>query len=86
MMIEDGIAALRVFRNNEDSLGGSVKLSLENDPTLMVNGKVLLDVEFEPVGIMEQIHITTHRNIVRYQLLLDEVNGAIEIGALSAAA
>jgi hypothetical protein len=52
----------------------------------MVNGKTLLGVEFEPVGLMEQIHITTHRNIVRYQLLIDEVNGAIEIGALSVAA
>ena len=86
MMIEDGNAAMRVFRNNEDILGGSVSLAAENDPTLMANGKVLLDVEFEPVGIMEQIHITAHRNILRYQLLLDEVNGAIENGALSAAA
>lgn len=52
----------------------------------MVNGKALLGVEFEPVGLMEQIHITTHRNIVRYQLLIDRVNRAIEIGALSVAA
>lgn len=86
MLIEDGNAALRVFRNNEDILGGSVKLSDLNDSTLMANGKVLLDVEFEPVGIMEQIHITTYRNILRYQLLLDDVNGAIENGALSVAA
>lgn len=86
MLIEDGNAAMRVFRNNEDILGGSVKLAAQNDPSLMANGKVFLDVEFEPVGIMEQIHITTHRNILRYQLLLDEVNGAIETGALSVAA
>ncbi|HZG29955.1 MAG TPA: phage tail protein [Ensifer sp.] len=86
MMIEDGNAAMRVFRNNDDILGGSVKLSAQNDPTLMANGNIFLDVEFEPVGIMEQIRITTHRNILRYQLLLDEVNGAIETGALSVAA
>ncbi|MBA8798260.1 hypothetical protein FHW77_001966 [Agrobacterium sp. RC10-4-1] len=86
MLIEDGNAAMRVFAKNEDILGGSVWLSDQNDPTLMVNGKTLLGVEFEPVGLMEQIHITTHRNIVRYQLLIDEVNGAIEIGALSVAA
>ena len=42
-------------------------------------------VEFEPVGIMEQINITTYRNILYYQLLLDEVRGAIENGPLTLA-
>lgn len=86
MMIEDGNAALRVFKNNDDILGGRVWLSDMNEPTLNANGKVFLDVEFEPVGLMEQIHITTHRNILYYRLLLDEVRGAIEDGPLSIAA
>lgn len=86
MMIEDGNAALRVFANNEDILGGRVWLSAVNEPTLMANGKIFLDVEFEPVGLMEQIGITTHRNILYYRLLLDEVQGAIETGPLSIAA
>lgn len=86
MMVEDGNAALRVFKNNDDILGGRVWLSDLNEPTLNANGKVFLNVEFEPVGLMEQIHITTHRNILYYQLLLDEVNGAIESGPLSLAA
>lgn len=86
MMIEDGNAALRVFKNNEDILGGRCWFPVLNDPTLMANGKLFLDVEFEPVGIMEQIHITTHRNILYYRLLLDEVSGLIETGPLAVAA
>ncbi len=85
LFVEDGNNAMRVFQGNEDTLGGSVWLSDVNTPSLMANGKTFLEVEFEPVAIMEQIHITTHRNIVRYQLLLDEVNGAIERPALSPA-
>ncbi len=86
MMIEDGNAALRVFTINEDILGGRVWLSDLNVPSLNAQGKVFLNVEFEPVGLMEQIHITTYRNIVYYQLLLDDVRGAIENGPLSLAA
>lgn len=85
MMIEDGNAALRVFQKNNDILGGRVWLSDLNEPTVNANGKVFLDVEFEPVGIMEQINITTHRNILYYTLLLDEVRGAIENGPLTLA-
>ncbi|CDZ43103.1 Major tail sheath protein [Neorhizobium galegae bv. officinalis] len=86
MMIEDGNAAIRVFKNNNDILGGRVWLSDLNTPILNANGKVFLDIEFEPVGLMEQIHITTYRNILYYQLLLDEVRGAIENGPLTVAA
>lgn len=83
MMIEDGNAALRVFKFNDDILGGRVWLSDLNTPTLNAQGKVFLNVEFEPVGIMEQINITTYRNIAYYQLLLDDVRGAIENGPLT---
>lgn len=83
MMVEDGNAGLRVFKNNDDILGGRCWLSDLNTPTLNANGKVFLNVEFEPVGLMEQIHITTYRNILYYQLLLDEVRGAIENGPLT---
>lgn len=86
MMVEDGNAAIRVFISNTDILGGRVWLSDLNTPTLNAAGKVFLNVEFEPVGIMEQINITTHRNILYYQILLDEVRGAIENGPLSIAA
>lgn len=83
MMIEDGNAALRVFTKNDDILGGRVWLSDLNEPTLNAQGKVFLNVEFEPVGIMEQIHLTTFRNILYYQLMLDEVRGAIDNGPLT---
>lgn len=83
MMVEDGNAALRVFKFNDDILGGRVWLSDLNTPQLNAQGKVFLDVEFEPVGIMEQINITTYRNIAYYQLLLDDVRGAIENGPLT---
>lgn len=86
LMIEDGNAALRVFKINDDILGGKVWLSDLNTPTLNANGKVFLNVEFEPVGIMEQIGVTTHRNIVYYTILLDDVRGAIENGPLTVAA
>lgn len=86
MMVEDGNRALRAFTFNDDILGGRVWLSKLNEPTLNANGKVFLDVEFEPVGLMEQIHITTHRNILYYRLLLDRVRGAIEDGPLTLAA
>ncbi|ASS56889.1 phage tail sheath subtilisin-like domain-containing protein [Rhizobium leguminosarum] len=85
-MIEDGNAALRAFKTNEDILGGRVWLSDLNEPTLNAAGKVFLNVEFEPVGLMEQILITTFRNILYYQLVLDEVRGAIENGPLTLAA
>jgi phage tail sheath protein FI len=86
MMIEDGNAALRVFALNDDILGGRVWLSDLNTPTVNANGKVFLNVEFEPVGLMEQINITTYRNILYYQVLLDDVRGLIENGPLSVAA
>ncbi|TBN10874.1 phage tail protein [Agrobacterium cavarae] len=86
LMLEAGNAAIRVFKNNEDILGGRCWFPALNDPTLMANGKLFLNVEFEPVGIMEQINITTHRNILYYRLLLEEVNGLIEAGPLSVAA
>lgn len=86
MMIEDGNAALRVFQFNDDILGGRVWLSDLNEPTLNAQGKVFLDVEFEPVGLMEQIHVTTYRNIAYYRLLLDSVRGAIDNGPLTIAA
>lgn len=84
-MIEDGNAALRVFKANNDILGGRVWLSDLNQPTVNANGKVFLNVEFEPVGLMEQINITTYRNILYYQVLLDEVRGLIENGPLTLA-
>lgn len=84
-MVEDGNAALRVFKANNDILGGRVWLSDLNQPTVNANGKVFLNVEFEPVGLMEQINITTYRNILYYQVLLDEVRGLIENGPLTLA-
>lgn len=81
MMIEDGNAALRVFRNNGDILGGRVSLSDLNEPTLNANGKVFLDVVFEPVGLMEQIHITTHRDIRYYIELFDGLRGETTLPA-----
>lgn len=86
MMIEDGNAALRTFALNNDILGGRVWLSDQNTPDLNAQGNVFLNVEFEPVGLMEQIRITTYRNILYYQLLLDDVRGAIDNGPLSLAA
>lgn len=81
--VEDGNAALRDFQLNEDILGGRAWLSASNTPSLNAQGKVFLDVEFEPVGLMEQIHVTTHRNILYYQVMLDQVNGLIENGPLT---
>lgn len=86
MMIEDGNAALRVLKANNDILGGRVWLSDLNQPTLNAQGKVFLNVEFESVGLMEQINITTYRNILYYQVLLDDVRGLIENGPLTLAA
>ena len=86
VMVEDGNVALRVFKNSSDILGGRVWLSDLNEPTVNANGKVFHNVEFEPVGLMEQINITTHRNILYYQVLLDEVRGLIENGPLTVAA
>jgi hypothetical protein len=86
MMIEDGNAGIRTFALNNDILGGRVWLSDQNTPDLNAQGNVFLNVEFEPVGLMEQIRITTFRNILYYQLLLDDVRGAIDNGPLSLAA
>ncbi len=86
MMLEDGNALLRNFKLNNDILGGRVWLGAQNTPTLNAASNVYLGVEFEPVGLMEQIRLTTHRNILYYTLLLDSVAGAIENGPLTLAA
>lgn len=82
-MLEDGNAALRALRDAGHIIGGKVWLSDLNQPTLNAQGRVYLNVEYEPTGIMEQITITTYRNILYYQLLLDQVRGAIENGPLT---
>lgn len=81
LMVEDGNAALRVFKFNDDILNGKVWLSDMNTPTLNANGKVFLEVDFEPVGLMEQIHITTHRNIRYYIELFDGLRGETALPA-----
>ena len=86
MMIEDGNAMMRVRALNGDILGGRVWLSDLNVPTLNAQGKVFINGEFEPVVPMEQIHVTTYRNILYFQLTLDQVRGAIENGPLTLAA
>jgi phage tail sheath protein FI len=86
LMIEDGNALMRDFTLNKDILGGRVWLGSQNTPTQMAGGNIFLEVEFEPVGLMEQIRITTRRNILYYSLLLDSVTGAIENGPLTLAA
>lgn len=83
LFVEDGNAALRVFKNAEHILGGRVWLPHTNEPTVNVQGKTFLNVEFEPVGLMEQLHVTTYRNILYYQVVMDEVNGLIENGPLT---
>lgn len=75
VMVEDGNAALRAFKYNGDILNGKVWLTEMNQPTLNANGKVFLGVDFEPVGLMEQIHVTTHRNIKYYVELFDGLVG-----------
>ena len=86
MMLEDGNALIRDYKLNNDILGGRVWLAAQNTPTLNAAGNVYLGVEFEPVGLMEQIRLTTHRNVLYYTLLLDSVAGAIENGPLTLAA
>jgi phage tail sheath protein FI len=81
-LVEDGNAAMRDYTLQGHILGGSVKLGAANTATQGVQGRVFLDIEFEPVGRISDIDITTHRNIMRYQLVIDTVNGLIENGAL----
>lgn len=71
LMVEDGNAALRALKYNGDILNGKFWLTEMNQPTLNANGRVFLGVDFEPVGLMEQIDITAHRNI-RYYIELFE--------------
>lgn len=70
-MVEDGKAAMRVFALNDDIIRGNVWLTAQNTPTLNAGGKVFLGVSFEPVGIMEQIGIETHRDVLAYELLFE---------------
>ncbi len=86
MLVEDGNALMRTRTLNTDILGGRVWLADLNTPSLNAQGKVFLDCEFEPVVPMEQIHVTTYRNILYFQLVLDQVRGAIENGPLTLAA
>lgn len=84
-MIESGRAFLRTMELEGAILPGSdVWLLDSNTDVEMAQGIVKLGVKFEPPAPMVDIRITSHRNLVAYTLLLNQV--AQEIGAGSLAA
>lgn len=84
-MIEGGRAFLRTMEREGALLPGSdVWLLDSNTDEELEQGVVKLGVKFEPPAPMVDIRITSHRNIVAYTLLLNQVSQEIGSGALAA--
>lgn len=84
-MIEGGRAFLRTMELEGAILPGSdVWLLDSNTDVEMAQGIVKLGVKFEPPAPMVDIRITSHRNIVAYELLLNQVAQEIGSGSLAA--
>lgn len=84
-MIEGGRNFLRMMEHEGAILPGSdVWLLDSNTNEEMAQGIVKLGVKFEPPAPMVDIRITSHRNIVAYELLLNQVAQEIGSGSLAA--
>lgn len=84
-MIEAGRAFLRTMEYEGAILPGhDVWLLDSNTDNDLAQGIVKLGVKFEPPAPMVDIRITSHRNIVSYTLLLNQVAQEISSGALAA--
>ncbi len=84
-MIESGRNFLRMMEREGAILPGSdVWLLDSNTNEEMAQGIVKLGCRFEPPAPMVDIRITSHRNIVAYTLLLNQVAQEIAGGSLAA--
>lgn len=84
-MIEGGRNFLRMMEREGAILPGSdVWLLDSNTQEDMAQGIVKLGVKYEPPAPMVDIRLTAHRNIVAYELLLNQVAQEIAGGSLAA--
>ncbi|RAI01094.1 phage tail protein [Acuticoccus sediminis] len=86
--IVEGInAVLRTMVATDNIYAGEVDLPRDlNTSESLASGRLYLDVTFEPVGVIEAILVRAKRNIAYYQLLLDQVEGVLREGPITAAA
>ncbi|ORE90554.1 phage tail sheath protein [Stappia sp. 22II-S9-Z10] len=86
-MVEGINEVLRTMIATGNIYGGKVSIPRDkNTSAILQQGRIYLDVEFEPVGAIECIDMTTYRNIAYYQVLLDQVEGSIREAPITAAA
>ena len=88
-MVESGKAFLKLLEAEGYIVPGSSDVWLDgqrNVATEMVQGRVTLGIKFEPVAPMEDIRIIAHRNIISYELMLDEVVRELNDGVFAVAA
>ena len=86
-LVEGVNAILRQMVATENIYGGSVKIPRDlNLSESLQQGRLYLDVEFEPVGAIEAVLVTTHRNVAYYQVLLDQVEGVLRESPITAVA
>lgn len=84
-MIEAGRAFLRTMELEGAILPGhDVWLLDSNTDVELAQGIVKLGIKFEPPAPMTDLRITSHRNIVSYTLLLNQVAQEISSGAMAA--
>jgi phage tail sheath protein FI len=77
-IIEAVAAILRKLQATGNIYGGRCEFPRNlNTPDSLAAGRIFLDVTFEPVGVIEAIEITAHRDIAYYQVLVDQVAGVL---------
>src|SRR5690606_33933424 len=84
-LVEGGRNYMRTMELEGALLPGSdVWLLDSNSEEDMAQGIVKLGVKFEPPAPMTDIRITAHRNIVAYELLLNQAIQELSSGSLAA--
>ncbi|MGE8942708.1 phage tail sheath family protein [Leptospira interrogans] len=85
-LIESGRAFLRTLEAEGYVLRGSSDVWVNPDlnaPSELKQGRVTLSLKYEVPPPMEDIRVIAHENLQAYELLIDRVRGAIEVGPLA---
>lgn len=89
LLVEDGKRFLRTLEGEGPVMRSSSELwydPAKNFASEMKQGRITLSIRYETPPPIEDIRIEAYDNIQAYDLLLDRVRGAVEVGPLSLAA
>jgi hypothetical protein len=86
LLVEDGARFLRTLEGEGPVMRGSSRLWYDperNVASEMKQGRITLSIRYESPPPIEDLRVEAFDNIQAYDLLLDRVRGAIEVGPLS---